>query len=101
MARDQLRVNILIHQTWVFVGVQATDCDPKITIFEGDLQAALDRIPGFIEEANRQWDVAPRNPKSTIPEPKAPEKPPRRHRKRLSLKVNAVKPKQATQKTLF
>jgi hypothetical protein len=32
-------------------------------------QSILDRLPSFIAEANQQWDVAPRNPKSTIPEP--------------------------------
>jgi hypothetical protein len=69
MAREELKVNIIINGDHILLGVQATDCDPKMTTLQGNLQAALDRIPSFIEEANRQWDASPRNPKSSIPEP--------------------------------
>ena len=69
MAREELKVNIIIKGDHIFLGVQATDCDPKMTTLEGNLQAALDRIPSFVEEANRQWDASPHNPKSSIPEP--------------------------------
>jgi hypothetical protein len=40
-----------------------------MTTLQGNLQAALERIPSFVEEANRQWDASPHNPKSSIPEP--------------------------------
>ena len=69
MAREELKVNIIIKGDHIFLGVQATDCDPKMTTLQGNLQAALERIPSFVEEANRQWDASPRNPKSSIPEP--------------------------------
>ena len=69
MTREELKVNIIIKGDHIFLGVQATDCDPKMTTLQGNLQAALERIPSFIEEANRQWDASPHNPKSTIPEP--------------------------------
>ena len=69
MAREELKVNIIIKGDHVFLGVQATDCDPKMTTLKGDLQAAVERIPSFVEEANRQWDTSPHNPKSAIPEP--------------------------------
>jgi hypothetical protein len=69
MAREELKVNIIIKGDHIFLGVQATDCDPKMTTLQGNLQAALERIPAFIEEANRQWDASPHNPKSAIPEP--------------------------------
>jgi hypothetical protein len=69
MAREELKVNIIIKGDHIFLGVQATDCDPKMTTLQGNLQAALDRIPSFVEEANRHWDASPRNPKSAIPEP--------------------------------
>jgi len=72
MPRDELRVNIIIKGDRIFLGAQATDCDPKMATMQGNLQTALERIPSFVEEANRQWDAAPRNPKSTIPEPVAP-----------------------------
>jgi len=72
MPRDELRVNIIIKGDRIFLGAQATDCDPKMATMQGNLQTALERIPSFVEEANQQWDAAPRNPKSTIPEPVAP-----------------------------
>jgi hypothetical protein len=72
MAREELRVNIIIKGDRIFLGAQATDCDPKMATMQGNLQTALERIPSFVEEANQQWDAAPHNPKSTIPEPVAP-----------------------------
>ena len=72
MPRDELKVNIIIKGDRIFLGAQATDCDPKMATMQGNLQTALERIPSFVEEANQQWDAAPRNPKSTIPEPVAP-----------------------------
>ena len=72
MPRDELKVNIIIKGDRIFLGAQATDCDPKMATMQGNLQTALERIPSFVEEANREWDAAPRNPKSTIPEPVAP-----------------------------
>ncbi|GAH41526.1 unnamed protein product, partial [marine sediment metagenome] len=56
---------------------------------QGNLQTALERIPSFVEEANQQWDAAPRNPKSTIPEPVAP------------VRTAAAKPSQAAQPKFF
>ena len=72
MSRDELKVNIIIKGDRIFLGAQATDCDPKMTTLEGNLQAALQAIPLFVEEANQQWDTHPHNPQSTIPEPVAP-----------------------------
>jgi len=69
MAREELKVNIIIKGEHIFIGVQATGCDPKMTTLKGNLQTALERIPAFVEEANRQWDTSPHNPSSTIPEP--------------------------------
>jgi hypothetical protein len=40
-----------------------------MTTLQGNLQAALERIPSFVEEANQQWDASPHNPKSSVPEP--------------------------------
>ena len=69
MGREELKVNIIIKGGHILLGAQATDCDPKMATLQGNLQTALDHIPSFIEEANRQWDASPRNPTSTIPEP--------------------------------
>ena len=69
MVREELKVNIIIKGGHIFLGIQAADCDPKMTTLQGNLQAALERIPSFVEEANRQWDASPHNPRSAIPEP--------------------------------
>ena len=69
MSREELKVSIIIKGDRILLGVQATDCDPKMTTLQGNLQTALDRIPSFIEGANLQWDASPHNPRSTIPEP--------------------------------
>jgi hypothetical protein len=72
MPREETKINIIVKGDRVFMGVQATDCDPKMTTLQGGLPAAIERLPSFIVEANQQWDVAPKNPKSTIPEPVKP-----------------------------
>ena len=97
MSREELRVNIIIKEDRIFLGAQAADCDPQMTTLQGNLQAALERIPSFVEEANRQWDAAPRNPKSTIPEPV----PPVRTAKPAATKTAAAKPSQPAQPKFF
>jgi len=42
MAREELKVNIIIKGDHIFLGVQTTDCDPKMTTLQGNLQAALE-----------------------------------------------------------
>ena len=69
MTREELKVNIIIKGDRIFLGVQATDCDPKMTTLQGNLQTALEHISSFVEESNRQWDASPHNPRSAIPEP--------------------------------
>ncbi len=72
MSREELKVSIIIKGDRIFLGAQATGCDPKMATLQGNLQTALERIPSFIEEVNRQWDASPHHPKSTVPEPAAP-----------------------------
>jgi hypothetical protein len=100
MARDELKVNIIIKGDHIFLGVQATDCDPKMTTLQGNLQAALDRISSFIEEANRQWDASPHNPKSAIPEP-VPVAPVRTAATASSAAVKPVAPVKPAQPNFF
>ena len=97
MSREELKVNIIIKGDRVFLGAQGTDCDPKMTTLHGNLHIALERIPSFVEEANRQWDASPHNPRSTIPEPAAPVK-------TATTAVNkqtAAKPGQPAQQNFF
>ena len=96
MPRDELKVNIIIKGDRIFLGAQATDCDPKMAVLQGNLQTALERIPSFVEEANQQWDAAPRNPKSTIPEPVAPVR-----TATVASKPAATKTKETAQSKLF
>ena len=95
MPRDELKVSIIIKGDRIFLGAQATDCDPKMATMQGNLQTALERIPSFVEEANRQWDAAPHNPKSTIPEPVAPV------RTATASRSAAAKPAQPAQPKFF
>ncbi len=97
MSMEELRVNIIIKEDRIFLGAQATDCDPKMALLQGNLQTALERIPSFIEECNQQWDAAPRNPKSTIPEPVAPV----RVATPAASKTAAAKTKEAAQQNFF
>ena len=69
MTREELKVNIIIKGDHIIMGAQASDCDPRMTALQGDLAAAIARIPSFVEESNRQWNASPHNPRSTIPEP--------------------------------
>ena len=94
MSREELKVNIIIKGDRIFLAAQATDCDPKMTTLQGNLQTALERIPSFVEEANQQWDAAPRNPKSTIPEPVAPVR-------AATATSKPAKPSQAAQPKFF
>ena len=97
MAREELKINIFIKGDRILLGAQSTDCDPQITTLQGDLQAALERIPSFVEEANQQWDVSPHYPKSTIPEPVAPV----RTTTPAVSKTAAAKPSQPAQPSFF
>ena len=74
---DELKISILLKGTRALLGAKATDCDPKLETLEGDLPAALLRLPAFVDECKQQWAESQRNPKSTIPEPEPPAPPSR------------------------
>ena len=99
MSREELKVSIIVKGDRIFLGASATDCDPKMTTLQGSLQTALDRIPSFIEEVNRQWDVSPHNPRSTIPEPVLVA--PVRTATTVASKPTATKPGQPAQQNFF
>lgn len=99
MAREELRINIIIKGDRIFLGAQATDCDPKMTTLQGNLQSVLERIPSFVEESNQQWDASPRNPKSTILEPVAVA--PVRTATPATTKTAATKSKEPAQPKFF
>jgi len=94
MAREELKISIIIKGDKVFLGAQASDCDPKMATLQGDLTAALERVPSFVAEANEQWDASPRNPKSTIPEPVPPAPAPRPATRSASKSAATTEPAQ-------
>ncbi len=100
MAREELKINIILRGDRILLGAQATDCDPQIATLQGDLQTALERIPAFVDEANQQWDISPRYPKSTIPEP-APPPPPVRTATTGASRPAAAKTSQPAQPRFF
>jgi len=77
MAREELTVNIIIKKDHIFLAAKANDCDPKMTTLKGDLTAALARVPSFVDESNKAWDMAAHNPKTIVPEPVATTTPAR------------------------
>jgi hypothetical protein len=97
MAREELKIAIIIKTGQIFLGALENGCDPKVTTLRGNLQTALARLPSFIEEADRQWDASPRNPRSTVPEPPAPA----RTVTQVANRQTTVKTNQSTQPNFF
>lgn len=60
---EEMKVVITLKGNKGSIGIQSPDCDPVISIHEGDLQSLLEMVPTVVEEANRKWDSNPRYPK--------------------------------------
>jgi hypothetical protein len=65
----EIKVVITLKDSGGFVGVQAPNCDPIFTPFDGELEAFLGRIPELVQEARQRWDQNPRYPKCESPLP--------------------------------
>lgn len=68
-ARTELKISIIIKADKIFMAAQATDTDPKMTTFTGDLDAAIAQVRPFVDECNAQWDVSAKNPEMPKPPP--------------------------------
>ena len=88
----EIKVVIVLKGDRGSVGVQAPDCDPLFVTIEGGLEAALERVPGLVEEARQRWAESPRNPKTERSVP--PPQPVRARAQRQS-------PPSSPQQTLF
>ncbi len=64
-----LNIIIQFHGQRFMLGVARADCDPIFESMDGDLAAALQQVPAFVERAKQKWAVSPRYPKA--PEPPA------------------------------
>lgn len=70
---EEVKIVITLKETTASIGIQKPDCDPVFSRVEGNLPAALESIPGLVEEAQRSWDSNPRYPKCETPlTPKSP-----------------------------
>lgn len=65
----ELKVVITIKGSRAIVGIQAPDCDPVLSVFEGDLPTVLEQVPALVQEARQQWEANKRYPKADIPTP--------------------------------
>ena len=64
---EEVKIVITLKGHTASIGVQKPDCDPAFSTVEGDLPAVLETIPGLVEEAQRNWQSSPRNPKCETP----------------------------------
>ncbi len=80
---SEIKVVLTINGNRSLVGIQATDCDPVFTPVEGELEEALGRVPGLLEDARQKWAENPRYPKCerppqpATPAPRSEARPPR------------------------
>ena len=76
---EELKVVITLKGERGTIGIQAPDCDPVFSLFEGGLEQALERVPGLVSEARERWGQSPRYPKTkhelTPPQPARPAQP--------------------------
>ena len=66
---NELKVVIILKDSRIMLGVQSPDCDPVYTTLEGNLAAALKRVPKLVEEAKQKWSASPLNPNANLPAP--------------------------------
>jgi len=66
---DELKVVIILKDTNIMLGVQSPACDPVYTTLEGNLAAALKRVPKLVDEAKQKWSASPLNPDANLPTP--------------------------------
>ena len=75
----ELKIVISLRNGRGSVGIQAPDRDPVFFVFEGDLEQALERVPGLVSEARERWERNPRYPETkhelTPPQPAQESRP--------------------------
>lgn len=81
---DEVKIVITHKGQSASIGVQKTGCDPIFSKVEGELPAALESVPGLVEEAQRSWESNPRYPKCQTPLPSQATPPPRSEPKATS-----------------
>jgi len=62
----QVKVVILLGEGKASVGIQSPGCDPQISIVEGGIEQALERVPSLVKQAQEKWAQSPQNPQTDI-----------------------------------
>jgi len=62
----QIKIVILLREGKASVGVQSPGCDPQISIVEGGIEQALERVPSLVKQAQEKWAQSPQNPQTDI-----------------------------------
>lgn len=93
---NELKVVITLKDGRGFIGIKSPDCDPILSVFEGDLPAALEMVPGLVQQAQEKWAESPQYPKGEVPAPPAPKTPPRQ-----TVATKAAAPKSSVKPQLF
>jgi hypothetical protein len=88
----QVKIVILLREGKALVGVQSPGCDPQISIVEGGIEQALERVPSLVKQAQEKWAQSPRNPQSAIV-PTPPPSPPVRTPSPASSATKTAQPK--------
>ena len=73
---EEVKIVITLKEHTASIGVQKPDCDPIFSKVEGDLPAALESVPGLVEQAQTSWGTNPRYPKCETPLPSQAAPPP-------------------------
>lgn len=92
---DEMKIVITLKENRGSIGVQSPDCDPVFVTFEGDLEQALEKVPGLVIEARQRWDSNPRYPRCEHPLPPqtAPAQPERTTRPQQRQTTTASQPR--------
>ena len=69
---DETKIVVIHKEGAATVGIQRTNCDPAFFNVQGDLAAAINAVPGFVEEAGTRWQTNQRYPKADLPAPPPP-----------------------------
>ena len=62
----QVKIVIVLKEGKSSVGVQTPGCDPHISIVEGGIEPALEKVPSLVKQAQGKWAQSLLNPKTDI-----------------------------------
>lgn len=91
--RNEIKVVIFLKDGKGYMGIQAPECDPMLTPLEGDLAAALERVPELVQQAQDKWAESARYPKANVPAPPTPPRQATPSRSQRSAQAESPQPK--------